>query len=177
VSSNQVQALVVLYRPGKSIPPIDSELKVAFPEDDFPLNSNILMATVIKLSLEVNSANLADCYSISLSTADCLRNFANDLARAYLPALTERNENLRGLMTGIKKVIANEEELVSNKIRSTLTRTTPLWRRRPTSSTCGAGRRNRRLPPKERSERNTSKNATGRSRRGGPICKGWTTKR
>jgi hypothetical protein len=83
------------------------ELKVAFPEDDFPLNSNILMATIIKLNLEVNSSNLADSYNISLSTADCLRNFANDLARAYLPSLSERNENLRGLMTGIKKTIAN----------------------------------------------------------------------
>lgn len=84
MSSSHIQALVVLYRPGK-------KLKVAFPEDDFPLNSNILMVTVIKLSLEVTSANLADCYSISLSTADCLRNLATDLARAYLPALTERN--------------------------------------------------------------------------------------
>lgn len=90
-----------------------AELKVAFPEDDFPLNANILMATVIKLSLEVNSANLADCYSISLATADCLRNFANDLAKAYLPSLNERSENLRGLMTGVRKTIANEEELVN----------------------------------------------------------------
>lgn len=70
------------------------------------------MATVIKLSLEVTSANIADCYSISLASADCLKNFANDLQRAYLPALGERNENLRGLMTGIKKAIANEEDLV-----------------------------------------------------------------
>lgn len=70
------------------------------------------MATVIKLSLEVTSANIADCYSISLASADCLKSFANDLGRAYLPALAERNENLRGLMTGIKKTIANEEELV-----------------------------------------------------------------
>jgi hypothetical protein len=70
------------------------------------------MATVIKLSLEVTSANIADCYSISLASADCLKNFASDLSRAYLPGLSERNENLRGLMTGIKKAIANEEELV-----------------------------------------------------------------
>ena len=65
------------------------------------------MATIIKLNLEVNSSNLADSYNISLTTADCLRNFASDLAKAYLPALSERNENLRGLMTGIKKTIAN----------------------------------------------------------------------
>lgn len=64
---------------------------MAFPEDDFPLNSNILMVTVLKLNLEVNSSNLADSYNISLSTADCLRNFANDLARIYMPALGERN--------------------------------------------------------------------------------------
>lgn len=89
-----------------------AELKVAFPYDDFPLNPNILMATVIKLSLEVTSANIADSYSISLASADCLKNFANDIGRAYLPALGERNENLRGLMTGIKKAIANEEDLV-----------------------------------------------------------------
>lgn len=64
---------------------------MAFPEDDFPLNSNILMATIIKINLEVNSSNLADSYNISLTTADCLRNFASDLAKAYLPALSERN--------------------------------------------------------------------------------------
>lgn len=67
------------------------ELKVAFPEDDFPLNSNILMVTVLKLNLEVNSSNLADSYNISLSTADCLRNFATDLAQIYMPSLGERN--------------------------------------------------------------------------------------
>ena len=64
---------------------------MAFPEDDFPLNSNILMATIIKINLEVNSSNLADSYNISLTTAACLRNFASDLAKAYLPALSERN--------------------------------------------------------------------------------------
>ena len=65
------------------------------------------MATVIKLTLEVTSANLADAYSISLSSADCLRNLASEISKAYLPSLSERNENLRGLMTGIKKAIAN----------------------------------------------------------------------
>ena len=60
---------------------------MAFPEDEFPLNPNILMVTVLKLNLEVNSANLADSYNIALSTADCLRNLASDLSRLYLPTL------------------------------------------------------------------------------------------
>jgi len=45
------------------------------------------MVTVIKLNLEVNNNNLSDSYNIGLSTADCLRNFASDLARIYLPGL------------------------------------------------------------------------------------------
>jgi hypothetical protein len=91
---------------------------VAFPEDDFPLNSNILMVTVLKLNLEVNSSNLADSYNISLSTADCLRNFANDLTRIYMPSLGERSENIRSLMSGITKTLVAEEELVSGYLCS-----------------------------------------------------------
>lgn len=99
--------------PRKEYLPINQELKVAFPEDDFPLNSNILMVTVLKLSLEVNNSNLADSYSISLSTADCLRNFASDLARIYLPSLGDRNDNLKALMGSINKTLAADEQLVA----------------------------------------------------------------
>jgi hypothetical protein len=61
------------------------------------------MVTILKLNLEVNNSNLADSYNISLSTADCLKNFENDLTRVYLPNLDEKNESMRGLMTSVKK--------------------------------------------------------------------------
>ena len=73
--------------PRQKYPPLHLELKTAFPHEDFPLNNNILMVTILKVNLEVTTTNLTDSYNISLSTADCLRNLSSDLNRYYLPAL------------------------------------------------------------------------------------------
>lgn len=63
------------------------------------------MVTILKLNLEVNNSNLADSYNISLSTADCLRNFESDLTSVYLPGLDEKSENMRSLMTSLQKTL------------------------------------------------------------------------
>ena len=97
------------------------------------------MATILKLNLEVNNTNLADSYNISLSTADCLRNLENDLARDYLPSLGESNENMRGLMTSVRKTIGSEDQVVIFSLCSTLTKTKPPLTLQGMSSTIGRG--------------------------------------
>jgi hypothetical protein len=63
------------------------ELKAVFPEDDFPLNANILMVTILKMSYEITATTLPESYNISLSSADCLKNLATDISKIYIPML------------------------------------------------------------------------------------------
>ena len=82
------------------------------------------MVTVLKINLEVNTTNLADSYNISLSTADCLRNFENDLAKVYLPNLDESNQSMKGLMTNLKKTLGGQEDMVNLLLCSMFNRMT-----------------------------------------------------
>lgn len=46
-------------------------------------------------------ANISDSFNISLSTADCLKNMANDISRLYLPA-SQNNSGLHNLFKSLK---------------------------------------------------------------------------
>jgi hypothetical protein len=142
-------------------------LKTAFPEEDFPLNPNILMVSILKINLEVNNSNLADSYNISLSTADCLRNFEHDLANIYLPSLGESNENMRGLMTSLRKTLGPDDELVLLPGYSLWSKTMPLWTPPMMNSTTGNACRRMPLVLTARKGLSTSKTATRMSRKDG----------
>jgi hypothetical protein len=74
---------------------------VVFPEEGFPLDPNILMVTILKLSSDVDASNVGDGFSISLSSADCLKNMANEISRLYLPA-SEENPGVCALLRALK---------------------------------------------------------------------------
>lgn len=42
------------------------------------------MVTIIKMQNDIDIASVSDGFNISLSTADCIKNFSNDLTRFYL---------------------------------------------------------------------------------------------
>ena len=67
------------------------------------------MVTIIKMSQDIDISSVSDGFNISLSTADCIRNFSNDISRFYLNAASE-NSNLFDLL----KSFSSSEELVTD---------------------------------------------------------------
>lgn len=59
------------------------------------------MVTILKLYADIDMANVSDGFNISLSTADCIKNMANDISRLYLPS-SSKNLGLQNLFKSLK---------------------------------------------------------------------------
>ena len=87
------------------------ELKLIYPEENFPLDPNILMVTILKMQSDIEINTVSDGFNISLSTADCIKNMGNDISSLYLPA-AEDNPGLSSLL----KSLRSSDELVRARL-------------------------------------------------------------
>lgn len=94
MSSTSCNALLILYRPGK-------KLKLVFPEENFPCDSNILMVTILKIQHDIDMAHVHEGFNVSLSTADCSRNLSNDISKVYMQSVDEGSD-LFNLLKSLK---------------------------------------------------------------------------
>lgn len=101
LSSTSCNALLILYRPGKSIYQKYLELKLVFPEENFPCDSNILMVTILKIQHDIDMAHVHEGFNVSLSTADCSRNLSNDISKVYMQSVDEGSD-LFNLLKSLK---------------------------------------------------------------------------
>ena len=101
LSSTSCNALLILYRPGKSKYKKYLELKLVFPEENFPCDSNILMVTILKIQHDIDMAHVHEGFNVSLSTADCSRNLSNDISKVYMQSVDEGSD-LFNLLKSLK---------------------------------------------------------------------------
>lgn len=90
------------------------------------------MVTILKMQQDIEMATVADGFNISLSTADCVRNMANDISSLYLPA-AEDNPGLATLLKGLR----SSDQLVSPHLLRPWSWMRTSWRAWRSSSSFG----------------------------------------